>query len=242
MSTSLAERILGEQPLTNVGDVERVGSTIAGVALLLGGLSRRSVAGRGVAVLGSALVARGLTGRCPVYERMGRLPQSYRRPVRVVEAMQVAVPPDQAYRAWRDLENLPRFMKHVTSVSTFNGRSHWTARFSGLPEVEWDAELIQDVPGKVISWRSVDASGPLLNSGSVTFFDLGPRGTGMRVEIGYYPPAGPVGKAIARLFSPITEQQVREDLRRFKALLESREIPTTAGQPSAAVREEERER
>ncbi len=235
MSTALRTR--DSEPLTNVGDIERVGSTIAGMALLVGGLSRRSAAGRGAAMLGSALVARGVTGRCPVYERMGHPLESYRRPVRIVEALQVAVSPQVAYRAWRDLESLPRFMKHVKSVSESNGRSHWTAEFSGLPPVEWDAELVKDEPGKVLSWRSVKGDAPVENSGSVTFFDLGARGTGLRVEIGYYPPAGPLGKAVARLFSPVSEQQVREDVRRFKSLLEAREIPTTEGQPTGAPTE-----
>jgi uncharacterized membrane protein len=218
---------------TNVGDAERVGSVAVGLAMLLGGLRRGSVTGRAMAGVGSALMARGVTGRCPVYERMGRTPESYRRPVRVVESMQVSVSPDEAYRAWRDLERLPRFMKHITSVSVSNGHSHWTAQFSGLPPVEWDAEIVKDVPGQVVSWRSLEAS-PIENSGSVTFFDLGARGTGLRVEIGYYPPAGALGATLARLFSPLTEQQVREDIRRFKRLLEAREIPTTEGQPTGA--------
>lgn len=231
MATALA-RV--HEPPTNVGDIERVGSTIAGVALLVGGLARRSLAGRGAAVLGSALVARGVTGRCPVYERMGRPLQSYRRPMRLVEGLTVSVPPRQAYDAWRDLERLPRFMTHVVSVVTQGSRSHWTAAFTGLPRVEWDAEIVRDEPGKALSWRSVPGESALESSGSVTFFDLGARGTGLRIEIGYYPPAGPLGKAIAHLFSPVTEQQVREDVRRFKSLLETGEIPTTKGQPSGS--------
>jgi uncharacterized membrane protein len=229
MATALARE---HEPPTNVGDIERVGSTIAGVALLVSGLTHRSLAGRGAAVLGSALVARGVTGRCPVYERMGRPLQSYRRPVRLEEALVVAVTPHEAYRAWRDLERLPRFMKHLASVTVDGDRSHWTAEFSGLPKVEWDAEIVKDEPGRALSWRSIADGAPLENSGSVTFFDLGARGTGLRVEIGYYPPAGPLGRAVARLFSPVSEQQVREDIRRFKRLVETGEIPTTEGQPS----------
>jgi uncharacterized membrane protein len=126
-------------------------------------------------------------------------------------------------------------MKHIRSVTTSNGTSHWRAEFSGLPPVEWDAQIIQDVPGEVLSWRSRDDEAPLETAGSVTFFDLGSRGTGLRVEIGYYPLAGPLGRTLARLFSPITEQQVREDVRRFKSLLEAGEIPTTEGQPTGAA-------
>jgi uncharacterized membrane protein len=225
-------------PLTNVGDLERVGSALAGAALLLAGLTRGTLAGRGVALAGAGLVARGVTGRCPLYEAVGREAQSYRRPVRVVEQMVVGVSPRAAYDAWRDLERLPRFMRHVKSVAAADGASHWVAQFSGLPPVEWDAVLVQDEPGKVLSWRSKDDAQPLENAGSVTFFDLGDRGTGLRVEIGYYPPAGALGRTVARLFSPITDRQVREDVRRFKSLVEAGEIPTTEGQPTGRGRTE----
>lgn len=223
---------------TNVGDLERVGSALAGAAMVLAGLTRGTVAGRGVALAGVGLVARGVTGRCPMYEAMGREAMSYRRPVRVVEQMVVGVSPRAAYDAWRDLERLPRFMRHVKSVAASNGSSHWVAEFSGLPPVEWDAVLVQDEPGKVLSWRSRDDAQPLENAGSVTFFDLADRGTGLRVEIGYYPPAGALGRAVARLFSPVTEQQVREDVRRFKSLMEAGEVPTTEGQPTGRGRTE----
>jgi uncharacterized membrane protein len=236
MATMAVEQRTG--PLTNVGDLERVGSALAGAAMVVAGLARGTVAGRGLAVAGAGLVARGVTGRCPMYEAMGREARSYRRPVRVVEQMVVGVPPAPAYAAWRDLERLPRFMRHVKSVATANGTSRWTAEFSGLPPVQWDAVLVQDEPGKVISWRSLDDAQPLENSGSVTFVDLGDRGTGLRVEIGYYPPAGALGRTVARLFGPVTEQQVREDVRRFKSLMEAGEIPTTEGQPTGKGRTE----
>ena len=236
----MATMAVGERTgaLMNVGDVERVGSALAGAAMVLAGLARGTIAGRGVALAGVGLVARGVTGRCPMYEAMGREAQSYRRPVRVVEQMVVGISPTVAYQAWRDLERLPRFMKHVRSVSASDGSSHWVAEFSGLPAVEWDAVLVQDEPGRVISWRSKDDAQPLENAGSVTFFDLADRGTGLRVEIGYYPPAGALGRAVARLFSPVSEQQVREDVRRFKRLMEAGEIPTTEGQPTGKGRTE----
>jgi uncharacterized membrane protein len=236
MATMALEERSG--PLTNVGDVERVGSTLAGAALVLAGLARGGLGGRGVALAGVGLVARGVTGRCPMYDAMGREALSYRRPVRVVEQMVVGVSPRRAYDAWRDLERLPRFMKHVKSVATSNGSSHWVAEFSGLPAIEWDAVLVKDEPGQVISWRSKDDAQPIENAGSVTFFDLGPRGTGLRVEIGYYPPAGALGRTVARLFGPVTEQQVREDVRRFKSLVEAGETPTTEGQPTGKGRTE----
>lgn len=236
MATMAVEERAGA--LMNVGDLERVGSALAGAAMVLAGLTRGTLTGRGVALAGVGLVARGVTGRCPMYDAMGREAASYRRPVRVVEQMVVGVSPQKAYEAWRDLERLPRFMRHVRSVTATNGSSHWVAQFSGLPEIEWDAVLVRDEPGQVISWRSKDDAQPLENAGSVAFFDLADRGTGLRVEIGYYPPAGALGRTVARLFGPVTEQQVREDVRRFKSLMEAGEIPTTEGQPTGTGRTE----
>lgn len=234
MATSILDRRVGAS--ANVGDIERIGSTLAGAALILGGLRRGGVTGRGAMAVGSALMARGATGYCPAYAQMERRRTLSRSAIRIVETFQVAVPPVEAYAAWRDLTRLPRFMKHLKSVTVDGAFSHWAARFAGLPVVEWDAELVRDVPGKVISWRSVPSSTGLENSGSVTFVDLGARGTGVRVEIGYYPPAGPIGRSLGRLFNSVTEQQVRADVRRFKSLLEAGEVPSTEGQSRAVAR------
>jgi uncharacterized membrane protein len=98
-------------------------------------------------------------------------------------------------------------------------------------KVEWDAEIVTDKPNEVIAWRSLDGS-DVDTAGSVHFRELpGGRGTEVRVELKYDPPAGKLGTAVAKLFGLSPEAQIRADLRRFKQILEAGEVPSTAGQP-----------
>ncbi|TMC89174.1 MAG: SRPBCC family protein, partial [Chloroflexi bacterium] len=137
------------------------------------------------------------------------------------------------YRFWRNFENLPRFMEHLKSVTVIdNKHSHWVARAPAGTSVEWDAEIINERENELIAWRSVgDAT--IGNAGSVHFTPApGGRGTEVKVVLEYDPPAGRAGVIMARLFGEEPDQQVREDLRHFKEIMEAGEIPTTEGQPS----------
>jgi uncharacterized membrane protein len=133
--------------------------------------------------------------------------------------------PDEVYRFWRDFQNLPRFMKHLESVQDLgDGRSHWVAKGPAGTTVEWDATIIADVPGEVITWRSLD-NADVDNAGAVRFEAApGNRGTIVKVNIQYNPPAGIVGATIAQLFGEEPEQQLDDDLRRFKQVLEVGEV------------------
>ena len=150
---------------------------------------------------------------------------------RVEHAVTVMKPASEIYEFWRDFENLPKFMTHLVDVdTTTNGGSHWIAKGPLGTKVEWDAEIIVDIPGEAIGWKSIDGA-DVDTAGSVRFRELGPsRGTEVRVNLKYDPPAGRVGTAIARLFGEAPEQQIRDDLRRFKETMEAGEIPTTRGQ------------
>lgn len=136
----------------------------------------------------------------------------------------------EVYRFWRDFENLPRFMRHLESVQALGGnRSRWRARGPAGTTVEWEAELIQDRPDEWISWRSTEDA-RIQNSGSVRFSRApGSRGTELRVQLQYVPPAGAIGRTIAKMFGEEPEQQIQEDLRRFKQLLETGEVPISDG-------------
>jgi uncharacterized membrane protein len=134
-------------------------------------------------------------------------------------------PADEVYAFWRDFENLPRFMEHLESVQvTDEKRSHWRAKAPAGMTVAWDAEIIDDTPGERISWRSLEGS-TVPNAGSVRFKPAtGGRGTVITVEIEYQPPGGAIGATIAKLFGEEPEQQVSDDLRRFKQVIETGEI------------------
>ena len=136
-----------------------------------------------------------------------------------------------AYRFWRDFQNLPRFMAHIESVRVLDDkRSEWTARGPFDASVSWTAEITDDQPGSRIAWRSLPGS-QVSTRGRVEFRD-DPQGRGstVRAEVQHSDPLGPLGRAFLTLLGKSPEFMVKEDLRRFKALLETGEAPTTAGQ------------
>jgi uncharacterized membrane protein len=143
----------------------------------------------------------------------------------VIEAVLVNRSPEEVYKFWRDLENFPSFMAHIQSVEVQGDRqSHWKAKGPAGTTVEWDAEIVQDEPNHLIKWRSVN-NPDVHNSGTVRFDPApGKRGTFVRVELQYAPPGGAVGSLIAKLFGKEPGQQLYEDLRRFKQIVETGEI------------------
>lgn len=163
---------------------------------------------------------------------------------RIEAVVAIGRPRDAVYRFWRDLTNLPRVMPQLLAVEEQSERrSHWTARVPGGATVAWDAEISEDRPGELIAWQTLPgASVP--HAGAVRFGDApGGRGTAVRLTMGFDPPAGPIGALAASLFGAIPAQQMQNDLRRLKQLLETGEIPTTTGQSSGrAVRAARSER
>ncbi len=234
----------------NVADVERWASAIGGAALAAYGIKHlkdRSPAGAALAAAGTALIVRGATGHCPMYGAAGintanghddtREHLSGARGVNVEEVVTVNRSPDELYRFWRNFEQLPRFMEYLESVRQLDQRrSHWVAKGPAGRRVEWDAEIINEIPGELIGWRTLDGA-DVISAGSVRFVAApGRRGTQVRVKLQYDPPGGKLGSAIAWIFGKEPSQTILEDLRHFKQLMEAGEIPTTAGQPRGGKR------
>lgn len=239
----------------NVGRGERIVSAAAGSVLALLGVGRRDLTGAVIAAVGGALVYRGATGYCPVYERTGVNTATddafpavsnlvHRQPadqgVHITEVFLINKSPEELYAFWRNFENFPRFMSHLKVVQQCDDRrSHWVAKAPAIMggEVEWDAEITVDEPNNRIAWRTIEGS-DVAHSGSVRFVRaLGDRGTAVRVELDYQPPAGKFGRWIAKLFGEEPEQQIREDLRNFKRMLEIGEIISIEGQPRGVCTE-----
>lgn len=143
-------------------------------------------------------------------------------------ALTIARSREELYRFWRNLENFPRFMENVVSVRMLDGRrSHWVVEAPGGRTVEWESEIVEDIPNELLSWRSVEGA-DVEHSGRIEFRDAqGNRGTVMTVTLLYDPPAGKLGKLIAKLFQEEPRIQSRRDLRRFKQLMETGEITTS---------------
>ncbi len=142
-------------------------------------------------------------------------------PIHVVRSITINRPPETVYHFWRDLENLPRFMAHLESVSEEGETSLWRAKGPLGTAIEWRAELTLDQENERIAWRSLEgASVP--NRGAVCFKPApAGRGTILIVELKYEPPGGALTGALAKLFGEEPGQQIAGDLRRLKQVLET---------------------
>lgn len=222
------------QPPVNVGETERWLSMVGGGALLVYGL-RRSIGSLMLAIGGGALLYRGLSGHCAVYDTLGvnTADRDVENGVTVEAAVTVNKPIAEVYRFYRNLENHPRFVSHLESVQNLEGgRSHWIAKAPLGTSIEWDAEVVDEQENALISWRSLSGA-DVDNAGLVRFQELpNNRGVEVYVKLDYTPPGGAIGSALARMLNTLTVAQLREDLRRFKQILEAGERPTTVNQPA----------
>lgn len=186
-------------------------------ALVAYGLTRRSKAGTALAAAGGVLAYKAAQASSTKAETHA---------VFLVNAS-----PEQAYQLWRNFAGLPRFMVHLKTVRELGGnRSEWVALGPGQREIRWNAEITEDAPNQRIVWRSLPNS-DVQTSGSVDFRpDPQGRGTFVSANVRYGIPGGPFASGLAALFGKNPEFIVREDLRRFKQLLETGEVPTTRGQ------------
>lgn len=143
----------------------------------------------------------------------------------VIRTITINKSPDEVYAFWRNFENLPRFMSHLEEVHTDgNRRSHWVAKAPGGTTAQWEAEIVDEVPGRMIAWRSLPGS-EVDNSGCVRFERAtGGRGTVVTVELQYSPPAGALGAMFAKLMGQDPGQQIAHDLRSLKQIMEVGEV------------------
>ncbi len=219
----------------NVGQNERIISATAGALLATVGVRSGSWL---LTTLGGYLTFRGASGYCPISEAIGRntAEDSTIEPLEISRSITINKPRHEVYEYWRKLENLPLFMKHLQSVTQLDERrSHWVAPIPGTEKIEsvgnieWDAGIVEEVENEKLLWRSV-ADATVDNAGEVRFLDAPPnRGTEVHVTIRYNPPAGQLGTAVAKLFQPAFRQMVKEDIRRFKRIMETGMIPSNEG-------------
>lgn len=224
--------LANEEPASFMTHIGQAAMIVSGAALVALAARKRSWSTLGLAAASAPIIYRGATGNWPVPERIAQRASDAVAAVPIETAVTVGRPADELYRFWRQLENLPRFMKNLESViETGNRRSHWVGKSAMGLKLEWDAEIIEEREGALLSWRSLPGA-DVHNAGTV-FFDqaTGGRGTVVRVSLDYQVPGHFLGQAVGKMLSGVTEQQVREDLKRFKELMETGEIATTDGQP-----------
>ncbi|MBD2255035.1 SRPBCC family protein [Nostoc parmelioides] len=212
-------------------DTERWASLIGGGALVLLGLRQASLRGVLTALAGGGLIYQGATKQSTIQQAQEAI--GINKPIKVEKTVTINKPADELYRYWHNFENLPTFMKHLKSVKVYNEkRSHWIANAPLGNSVEWNADILEDRENEFISWASAEGA-DVENSGFVRFQKApGDRGTEVKVVLEYNPPGGALAAVVAKLFGEEPEQQIGDELRRFKMLMEAGEIATTEGQPS----------
>jgi uncharacterized membrane protein len=219
----------------NVSGWERVASIAAGAALLYLGTRRRHT--RLASSAGMGLIARGVSGYCPVNAAIRRnadrsntkVALSGPRGIHVYESVIINRPPNELFSFWRDFSNLPRFMEHLKDVKVLGPtRSVWTAKAPAGTSVKWEAEVINEIEGELIGWQSTE-NADVATAGSVRFVPAMGGGTEIIVHLQYEPPAGRLGSMVASVFGEEPSQQIRSDLRRLKEILETGEVARGIG-------------
>jgi len=205
----------------NISLLERIFMVAAGTFVLYKSLSGKdkSVAGT---VAGSTLLARGISGYCPVYDAVGQNGKLKSSNVNIRTQITVNKPVSEVYSFWRKLENLPKFMSHIESVNETNKvTSEWKAKGpAGIGSLSWKAQILMDEKDKLLSWHSLPDS-TIDNSGKIYFKDLGNDATEVDINLSYHAPLGIAGEAAAKLLNPLFEKMVNKDIQNLKTYLET---------------------
>lgn len=231
----------------NVGKVERWLSAVGGGGLIAYGLKRRTWPGLALALVGGALVHRGVTGHCYAYQAIGANTAEKRQltekerggagfkeeesaggAIEVEKSITIDLPPETLYPLWKNLQNLPRFFDTIESVrEENNGRSYWVAGPGTGTQLEWEAHLIEDHPNAAISWGAGEGGEAEIIS---VRFEAAPNGAGTRVRLflKYDPAHSLLGAAFARLFGDVPEEALERSLNQFKRLIVTGEISEAA--------------
>lgn len=240
--------------MINVTQNERTISLIGGSILTVFGaiigLARRNPAGALVALIGGGLIYQGTTGHSPLYRLLGTnravrtntervsVPQGQGEHVSAVVV--INRPVEELYSIWKNVQNLPQIMSYLDKVEFIHDKhSRWTVKSPMGTKVSWDAEIINDVRNEVIGWRSL-ANAQVANAGSVRFREAPYRkgSTEVRVTLEYVAPGQKLGVAVAKWLGQNPEQQLQDDLERFKSYLENDEFKS-AGPPPTWLRSDE---
>jgi len=237
-----------QNSMINVPQNERTISLIGGSILMVFGavigLARRNPAGALVALIGGGLIYQGTTGHSPLYRMLGtnravrtntqNVSVPHEQGEHVSAVVVINRPVEELYSIWKNFQNLPQIMSHLDKVQILDDKhSRWTVKSPvGVP-VMWDAEIINDVPNEVIGWRSL-ANAQVANAGSVRFRPAPYRkgSTEVRVTLEYVAPGQKLGVAVAKWLGKNPEQQLQDDLERFKMYLENDEFKPAGPPPT----------
>ncbi len=207
----------------NVGKTERILMIAAGSYLLYRALKKDHSNAKKImeGTTAGAMLFRGISGYCPAYDLMDKTGTMKGNNISITTSLTVNSPVEKVYAAWRQLQNLPLFMKHLDSVMEIDQyTSQWTAKGpGGIGKISWKAEILEDKPNELLSWHSLPDS-TIHNSGRVAFKENG-AGTTIDVTISYHAPLGKAGEMTARLLTPVFERMITSDIESFKQYIEA---------------------
>lgn len=204
----------------NVGTLERVLMVAAGGYLLYSAMKgeKKNIT-QGIA--GTTMLARGISGYCPVYNALGKEGTSKSGNVTIKTSVTIDKPVEEVYAFWRKLENLPKFMTHLKTVTEKNAtHSHWVAKGpAGIGTLSWDAKVLMEEEDRLLSWQSLPGAS-VSNAGKVIFKQRGSSSTELDVTISYHAPLGDAGEMAGKLLNPLFEKMILEDIQGLKIFLE----------------------
>jgi len=208
----------------NTDQNERIVTGLGGAALVYLALQRPTLTRFLLALGGGALIYKAATGQWPDVQSLLKNSDETAagtEPLEITASQTVARSREEVYQYWRQLENLPQFMKHLESVTqTDQNHSHWVAKIpGGVGTVKWDAEITEEQENSRLAWQSVPGA-TVDNSGVVTFSDAPNGQTLVQATIRYNPPAGKLGDTVAGFFNDKFRQMINSDLDRFADALD----------------------
>ena len=212
---------------SGTGTALQLAPLVVGGALAAVGIRRGGWLGYGMALAGLGVMQQAFTGKPDIAQWTGFGVDHDSRAVTVSHTVTINKPAAELYRFWRNFSNLPRFMNHIERIEIIDDkRSHWHVKAPAGLRVEWQAEVTDEQENRRIAWRAVEQS-DVPNWGHVEFREApGGRGTEVHAVIRYEPPAGALGRAIAKILGEEPQVQMREDLNRFKRLMETGDADT----------------
>lgn len=210
-------------PIRSWTPAAQVGALGAGALLIGYGLLKRGdLIGKLVALAGGGLAVRAIAN-----EPLPKL-VTHRAEVMVQKTVVVHAPIHKVFDLWSQLDNFPRFMRHVRDIDLQIGgtRSMWTVDGPAGTAVHFEAETIELEPDRVIAWRTIPGQ-QIEHAGRVKFEELPDDITRVTVRMTYKPPGGVIGHAIAHILGWDPKSRIDDDLVRMKALLEDAKLRPT---------------
>ena len=224
-----ANKLYQKTNIINVSDVERVLSTAAGTFLYVLSVSRKKSKLNALIRYGRLyMLYRGISGNCPIRASISKNEVEQHTPaVNIRTSLTINASRKFVYDTWRDLENLPHFLKHIKKIEvTDDIHSHWVMKTPGkLPSVEWNAEIIDQEDARELSWRSLPGS-MIETAGKINFADT-LDATQVFITISYRPPVGYIGSAIAKFLNSTLRKIIEDDIVKFKAYVEEKQPKIT---------------